>query len=108
VVVDLNGLQGFGHTRDVLQLEPIVDKWKAFGFEVAVAENGNDFRSLAQAHESVAASVGPRCIIARTTKGHGVSYMADRMEWHYLPMKDDQYAQALRELDAAHPGPICE
>lgn len=108
VIVDLNGLQGIGHTRDILLLEPIVDKWKSFGFAVAVADNGNDFHSLVHAHESVIGSTGPRCIIARTVKGHGVSYMADRMEWHYLPMKDEQYAQALRELDAAHPGHLSE
>jgi len=105
VIIDLNGLQGFGHTRDILQLEPIVDKWKSFGFDVAVADNGNDFQSLARAHESVSGSTGPRCVIARTVKGHGVSYMENRMEWHYLPMKDEQYALALGELDAIRPAP---
>jgi transketolase len=101
VVVDLNSIQGIGHTKDILNLEPIADKWRAFGFAVAIADNGNDFGSLARAHDSVQRSIGPRCIIARTVKGHGVSYMANRVEWHYLPMQDEQYAQALSELGAA-------
>jgi transketolase len=105
VVVDLNCLQGIGHTKNILNLEPIADKWRAFGFAVAIADNGNDFGSLARAHDSVQRSVGPRCIIARTVKGHGVSYMANRVEWHYLPMQDKQYAQALSELGAADADP---
>src|ERR1700722_15914290 len=53
VVVDLNCLQGTGYTKDILNLEPIVDKWRAFGFAVAFADDGNDFCSLARAHDSV-------------------------------------------------------
>ena len=98
VVVDLNGVQGIGYTKNILNLEPIVDKWTSFGFAVAVAEDGNDFRSLSRAHEAVKTSAAPRCIIARTIKGHGILYMENRVEWHYLPMKDEQYAQALSEL----------
>ena len=100
VIVDLNGIQGIGYTRDVLGLEPITDKWQSFGFAVAVAEDGNDFASLSAAHAQVAGSAGPRCIIAKTVKGSGVSYMRDRVDWHYLPMKEDQYLQALRETSS--------
>lgn len=103
VILDLNGIQGIGYTKDVLNLEPIADKWRAFGFTVAVAENGNDFASLAQAHEQLSDATGPRCIIARTIKGHHVSYMRDRVEWHYLPMDNEQYAQALAEVQAGAP-----
>lgn len=97
VIIDFNGLQGIGRTRDILTLEPIADKWRAFGFTVAVADPGNDFAALARAHQELAAATGPRCLIARTVKGHGVSYMQDRMEWHYLPMNDAQYEQACQE-----------
>lgn len=97
VILDLNGLQGIGHTKDILTLEPIADKWRAFGFTVAVANDGNDFASLSQAHRELADTSGPRCLIARTVKGHGVSYMEDRMEWHYLPMSETQYEQARQE-----------
>jgi transketolase len=105
VVVDLNCLQGMGRSKDILNLEPIADKWKAFGFAVAIAADGNDFGSLARAYDSVHSFDGPRCIIARTVKGHGISYMANRVEWHYLPMQDEQYAQALSELGSADDGP---
>lgn len=96
-IIDLNGLQGIGRTGDILNLEPIADKWRAFGFSVAVATDGNDFESLQTAHAALAAAPAPRCLIARTVKGHGVSYMQDRMEWHYLPMDETQYAEAARE-----------
>jgi transketolase len=97
VILDLNGLQGIGPSKDILNLEPVVDKWRAFGFAVAVAENGNDFASLARAHAELAGATGPRCVLARTTKGHGVSYMANKMEWHYLPMSDAQFADAKKQ-----------
>jgi transketolase len=103
VILDLNGLQGIGFTQDVLNLEPIADKWRAFGFTVAVAAHGNDFASLAEAHRQLQGAAGPRCLIARTVKGHSVSYMENRMEWHYLPMKDAQYRQALEENRLAAP-----
>lgn len=103
VIVDRNGLQGIGASRDILNMEPLADKWRAFGFAVAIAEKGNDFSSLNQAHAALEQSSGPRCIIARTTKGHGVTYMADRMEWHYLPMTNEQYNQAVRETSRLAP-----
>lgn len=96
VIVDRNGLQGIGRSDEIMGLEPFADKWRSFGFATAVAENGNDFTSLQDAHVALAPATGrPRCVIARTVKGHGVPFMADRMEWHYLPMSDAQYAEAL-------------
>jgi transketolase len=105
VIIDLNGVQGIGYTKDILNLEPVVDKWRSFGFAVAVAENGNDFSSILKAHEELNQAPAPRCVVARTVKGHGVSYMQNRVEWHYLPMKDDLFRQALQEArDHAAPG----
>lgn len=100
VIVDRNHLQGFGSSEDVLALEPLADKWRAFGFEVAVAANGNDFDSLEEAHQKLTAFGLPRCIVAETIKGHGVSFMQNKLEWHYLPMSDAQYAQALVDTDS--------
>jgi transketolase len=100
VIIDLNGVQGFGFTRDVLDLEPIADKWRSFGFAVALANGGNDFADLQRAHAEVAGSDRPRCVIARTVKGHGVSFMENRVEWHYHPMTDAHYQQALAESAA--------
>ena len=102
VIVDLNGLQGIGHTKDIINLEPIIEKWRAFGFAVTVAEEGNDFSSLAEAYEELKDTNKPRCILARTVKGHGISYMEDKMEWHYLPMNEEQYAQARQETIKEH------
>lgn len=100
VVLDLNGVQGIGYTKDVLNLEPIVDKWKSFGFAVAVARDGHDFTCLQSAYAEVRDADGPRCIIARTVKGHGVSYMENRVEWHYLPMTDELFRQAIDEAQS--------
>lgn len=98
VILDVNGLQGIGASRDVLQMEPVVDKWRALGFAVAEATSGNSFADLAVAHDSLKDARSARCIVARTKKGHGVSFMENTIAWHYLPMNDEQYAKALAEI----------
>jgi transketolase len=103
VIMDANCVQGFGTTREVCNLDPLEDKWRAFGFETQVAGNGNAFEDLAAAFGRFSPQpAGPRCLIARTVKGHGVSYMENKMEWHYLPMNDEQYQQALQETRSRH------
>lgn len=97
VIIDRNQIQGFGRSQEVLGLEPLLEKWSAFGFEVAEAGNGNCFKSLADAHGSTLQRRGPACVVAKTTKGHGVSFMEDTVEWHYLPMDEKQYAIAIAE-----------
>jgi len=99
VLVDANGIQGFGRTDDVLGLEPFADKWRAFGFDVSEC-NGHDFAAL-HAGLSTPTSSRPRCIIARTVKGKGVSFMENTVDWHYWPMNEAQYGEALAELDRA-------
>lgn len=97
VIIDLNGLQGIGASSEVLGMEPVADKWRAMGFDVAVAGDGNCFADLAAAHAALARGGRARCLIARTTKGHGVSFMQGAVAWHYLPMNDAQFEQALAE-----------
>lgn len=99
VIVDANGLQGFGRTRDVLDLEPLADKWRAFRFRCDEVD-GHDFARL---HEALsrAPDSGPTCVIARTVKGKGVALMEDKLEWHYLPMSEEQYTRALADLARA-------
>ena len=101
VILDNNDLQGFGLSREVINLEPLADKWRSFNFEVAVADNGNDFESLYSAFRNLGKinSDKPKCIIARTKKGNGISFMENKFEWHYLPMTDEQYIQALKEIN---------
>jgi len=98
VIIDNNGLQGFGKSGDVLGLEPLGGKLNSFGFAVSTADNGNSFESLDRAfNENGAVKTGPVCVIAKTVKGSGVSFMENKMEWHYLPMSDEQYKKALDE-----------
>jgi len=104
-IVDRNQIQGIGRTEDVLALEPLDAKLRAFGFQV-IAVDGHDFASLLSARDECAraksSSSAPVVIIANTVKGHGVSYMQDTVHSHYLPMTDAQYDQALSELAHAH------
>ncbi|MDR1222686.1 MAG: transketolase [Tannerella sp.] len=102
VIVDYNKLQGFGYSQEIINLESLAEKFKSFGFETVFAENGNDFNSLHTAFEqlSLTTSGQPKCIVARTTKGAGISFMENKLEWHYLPMTDKEYQQALAEIHA--------
>jgi transketolase len=101
VIVDYNRLQACGRTEEILNLNPLADKFKSFGFEVSIADNGNNLESLAQAQQELLKidSQKPRCIIAYTTKGSGISFMENKFEWHYLPMNDEQFKQALLEIE---------
>lgn len=99
VVVDANGLQGFGRTEEVLRLEPFARKWEAFGFHVRESD-GHDFDQLHDAF-SDDDPARPLCVIARTIKGKGVSFLEDKLESHYLPLSEAQFDQATTELDRA-------
>ncbi|MEI6433302.1 MAG: transketolase [Bacteroidota bacterium] len=99
VIVDNNGLQGFGSTLDVLDLTPLKSKWESFNFDVYIGENGNDLECLQKVFNSIKYDdFRPKCIIAKTIKGSGVSFMENKMEWHYLPMTDEQYSQAIKQI----------
>ena len=101
-LIDRNGIQGIGRTEDVMKLEPLDAKLRAFGFFVAVAD-GHDFESLTAARKACEKNATtPTVIICNTVKGHGISYMQNTVDYHYLPMKDDQYALALRELETSY------
>jgi transketolase len=98
-VVDVNGQQALGYTRDVLDLEPLDRRWSAFGWHVEDVD-GHDVEALAAALAPKVGRRSPTAVLARTTFGRGVSFMCDRIEWHYWPMSAEQYAQALDELSA--------
>lgn len=101
VIVDKNGLQGFGVSKDILDLEPLKKKLLDFGWEVVEAERGNELESLDKAFNELDKidSDKPRCIIAHTIKGAGISFMENKFEWHYLKLTDEQYQQALKEVE---------
>jgi transketolase len=96
-VVDANGQQALGYTREVLDLEPLAARFEAFGWD-AVEVDGHDVDALASALGHVGDR--PRVVIARTTFGKGVSYMESLVKWHYWPMSDADFEQALAEVTA--------
>jgi transketolase len=95
VLVDLNGLQGFGTTASVANLGRLAEKLRHFGWETTEID-GHDPVAIEQALRTT--SSRPVAIVARTVKGHGVSFMENKMEWHYLPMTAAQYQQAVLEV----------
>lgn len=99
VFVDFNGLQGFGRTEEVLNPEPVVQKWESFGF-VCKRGSGHDFQQI---HKSIldhinSESKKPFVYIAETIKGKGVNYMENTLDWHYLNMNEELYKKALDVL----------
>ena len=99
VIIDDNKQQAFGYTADVLSLDPLADRWRVFGWDVVEAE-GHDSDELAGIMTGLDKSAGPpHVIIAHTTCGKGVSFMEGKIEWHYMPMNDEQYEQAMKEVE---------
>lgn len=101
VIVDNNNLQIDGSVSEVCSPYPIVDKFKAFNFHV-IEINGNDFDEIHQAFEEAKATKEmPTAIIAHTVKGKGVSFMEDQVGWHGKAPNDEEYEQAMQELEKA-------
>jgi transketolase len=101
VIVDYNKIQSFGTVKEVLDLEPLADKWRSFGW-ATLEIDGHDFRQIETALLNVPIKQGqPSCIIAHTVKGKGVSFMENRLAWHYRSPDDNELQQALAELEAA-------
>ncbi len=97
ILVDHNNLQGFGCTSDVASMSPLAEKIS--GFDLSIQSiNGHDLVAIRQALNAPAHKC--RMIILETIKGHGVSFMENRMEWHYLPINQEQFLQAVKEIDA--------
>ncbi|MBQ8852614.1 MAG: transketolase [Oscillibacter sp.] len=100
VIIDNNGLQIDGKVADVMSPYPIPEKLSAFGFEV-VEIDGHDFDQIEAAFEKAKATKGkPFGIVMKTTKGKGVSYMEGQAGWHGKAPNDEEYAQAMSELQA--------
>jgi len=98
VIVDANQYQAMGRTEEVLGLEPLPAKFTAFGFTTRECD-GHDVDALGSCMEAALRSEGhPTAIVARTIKGHGVSFMANDNRWHYTRLSEEDYAKALGEL----------
>ncbi|MGW2292234.1 transketolase [Streptomyces phaeochromogenes] len=96
-VVDRNRLQQGARTEDTKSLEPLDAKWASFGWEVRVID-GHDHRAIKEAY-APSTTGQPVAVIANTTKGKGVSFMEDRVEWHHKVPTDEQVRLALEELN---------
>jgi transketolase len=98
-IVDFNKIQSFGRVRDVLDLDPLADKWRAFRWVVREID-GHDERAIEAALAAVPFEPGrPSVLIAHTVKGKGVSFMEDQLAWHYRSPAPEQLAAALRETE---------
>lgn len=99
-IVDLDGQQAFGYTRDVLDLTQMAARWSVFGWDVHELD-GHDNEAIETALAGFdTVSGAPHVIIARTTFGKGVSFMENRIEWHYQPLSRFEYQRAMFELGA--------
>ena len=98
-VVDMNGWQATGRSREVMHLEPLRAKWEAFGWHV-IEIDGHDFDQMDAAFTQVASIRDrPSVVIAHTVKGRGVSFMEDDNNWHYRTPNEDELRRALVDLD---------
>lgn len=98
-IVDFNKIQSFGTVEEVLGLDPLAEKWRAFGWAVREID-GHDHEAIQQAFADVPFEEGrPSVIVAHTVKGSGVSFMEDQLLWHYRPPDDEQLDAAIRELE---------
>jgi len=97
-IVDRNKLQAFGYTKDILDLTPLKDKWTAFGWAVKEID-GHNHQQIKTIMEQIPFEPDkPSVIIADTIKGKGVSFMENRLEWHYKSPNEKQFREALLEL----------
>ena len=96
--IDKNGLQGFGNTADILGDTASAKVWSAIGFDVIEAD-GHDIAAMLKAKKDHAANKNgkPKLVIANTVKGKGVNNMENRMEWHYLPMNEGIFNEAMKQ-----------
>ena len=99
-ILDHNGLQITGPTRQVMSNAPLDEKWRAFGWEVR-AVDGHDLAALTEALTRPPEAARPLCVLAHTVKGKGVSFMENVGKWHHGVPSEEELQRALAELDAA-------
>lgn len=98
-ILDYNGFQIDGRIQDIMALEPIADKWKAFGWQV-ISINGHNIEEILKAFDEAKTIKGkPVIIIGKTIKGKGVSFMENVVDFHGRAPKEDEAKQALKELE---------
>lgn len=98
-IVDLNGQQALGYTDQVLNLNPMAERWRAFDWDVHEVDGHNVMEITKTIVGLDTTSGSPHVLIAHTVFGKGVSYMEGQIKWHYWPMSDEEYQQALDEIE---------
>ncbi|HHL40756.1 MAG TPA: transketolase [Deltaproteobacteria bacterium] len=97
-IVDYNKIQALGRTSDIIELEPLAARWKAFGWG-AVEVDGHDCAAVLDAYGALPFERGhPSVVIGHTLKGKGISFMEDELLWHYRAPDRDEYERAKMEL----------
>jgi transketolase len=97
-IVDYNRIQLDGFVKDILDLEPLADKWRSFGWHVLDID-GHSIEALRSAYDEAANTKGrPTCIIANTVKGKGVSFMENNPKYHGVAPTDEEMKLALQEI----------
>jgi transketolase len=99
VIVDRNRLQQGDWTERTMHLDPLADKWRAFGWSVEEVDGHNYAQLLDVFARAPFESGKPTCIIANTHKGKGVSFMQDKAAWHHKVPNSEEFAAALKELE---------
>ncbi|MEM3609793.1 MAG: transketolase [Candidatus Anstonellales archaeon] len=98
LIIDYNKIQSFGKVEDVINLEPLKEKLKAFNWSVREI-NGHDIKELLKTYAELPFDKNkPSCIIAHTVKGKGVKFMENKIEWHYKSPSEEEYLKAKEEL----------
>jgi transketolase len=97
VLIDHNNLQGFGSTEGVASMAPLWEKLQGFTVDIQIID-GHEPEEIRDALSQVNSQI--QIIILNTVKGHGVKFMEDRMEWHYLPLNETQFNEAIMEIDS--------
>lgn len=100
VIIDNNRLQLDGPCKEIMDTRSLEDKYKAFGFSVVSVKDGNDIQQVLDAFHTPTENGKPRCIVAHTVKGKGVSFMEDQVGWHGKAPNAEELARALKELEA--------
>jgi transketolase len=99
VIIDYNKIQSLGRVKEVIDLDPLAEKWRAFGWATREID-GHNLKALDDALSHLPCEPGrPTCVVAHTVKGKGVSFMEDKLQWHYTAPKGDELTQALAELE---------
>ncbi len=99
LIIDYNKIQSLGATNEVLNLEPLHAKLEAFNWHV-IEIDGHNHEQILDAFQRIGREGKPTVIIAHTVKGKGVSFMENRLEWHYKSPNAEQYEQAVKEVNA--------